>query len=196
MMQDADGDSRQRFAAIIERQAERLNTIVDGVIDAYRARDGELTVECEWVDVAELLDELASDYATLYPRHRFVVNVEGSPQIETDRRLLGMVISNLLSNAAKYAPPGTTVEVTSRRTSAAIHLRVDDEGPGVPEHVRGRMFEAGERGRGHAAPGCGLGLFIADILCRALGGTLAYEQRPGGGASFALSLGWQDGAQA
>ena len=100
------------------------------------------------------------------------------------------IIVNLLENAAKYAPAGTSIEVTASRDTKQLFIAVADEGPGVPPGEEERIFEAVHRPPGTSPDirGTGLGLSIARGLAQAQGGTLTYRARGGVGSIFTLAL--------
>jgi signal transduction histidine kinase len=97
---------------------------------------------------------------------------------------------NLIENALKYAPAGSTIELRARRDGNALELRVADRGPGVPTAERDRIFEPFYRPAGGPPDvgGAGLGLSIARRLAEAQGGTVRYEPREGGGSLFVVRL--------
>ena len=175
MLRDAEGDDQARFTAIIQRQAQRLNVIVEGLLAAYGASRGTFRHVRDIIDMTALISELRDEQAMLFPQHRFVIDVEPGRRVSGDRRLLGMVLVNLLSNACKYSPPASTVSIECQTERGAMRISVGDEGPGIPEHLRKRIFMAGERGAMTDASGCGLGLFIAQSLCDAIGAELTLD---------------------
>lgn len=188
-----DPADRQRFAAVIQRQTRRLSGIVDALLAAYSASRGGLAPEPARFDATELLDELCEEQRLLAPGHLFRVGGERPVLLRSDRRVLGIVLGNLLSNAARYSPRGSTVHVSVARTGAAAVFQVSDEGPGVAEEMRARIFRPGEGAPG--GEGFGLGLFIARRLCDAIGAEISVSDTAGGGACFIVTLGAEeDGA--
>jgi K+-sensing histidine kinase KdpD len=190
MLDLAEGDDARRFTAIIQRQALRLSTIVDGLLEAYRASHGELRHVRRLVDMKELLDGLSVEYQVLYPQHRFLVEAKPGLQMAVDDRMLSMIVGNLVSNAAKYSPAGSAVRIMADSAGGRMCVRVYDEGPGVPDFLRWRVFRAGDRGLLTDDAGCGLGLFIARQLCDAIGADIALDDADGaGGGCFVVTLG-------
>jgi signal transduction histidine kinase len=126
--------------------------------------------------------------ADLYPQHRFAFEGTALRPVASDARLLGIVVSNLLSNAAKYSPAHTQVTLSCSQNADGTTVRVTDEGPGIPSYLRDSMFAAGVRAaddhRGH-----GLGLYVARKLCDSIGAKLEVESEvEGKGATFVLTL--------
>jgi two-component system sensor histidine kinase KdpD len=100
-----------------------------------------------------------------------------------------MILGNLVSNAAKYSPAETPVRIYCDRVGGHTRFRIEDEGPGVPDFLRLRVFRAGERGVFGGDSGCGLGLFIASRLCDAIGAEIQIENNDNRrGACFAVTL--------
>jgi signal transduction histidine kinase len=109
--------------------------------------------------------------------------------VDGDRRLLARAVGNLLRNAQKYA--AHTVALSARRDGGLLRILVDDDGPGIPEEERERVFEPFyrlDRSRDRATGGFGLGLSIAHKAVRLHGGTLSVERSPLGGARFTITL--------
>jgi len=175
MLCDAHGDDQVRFTAIIQRQTRRLNMIVEGLLAAYSASQGTFQRVFDVIDMAALVRELSDEQSALFPQHRLVVSAEPGGRVWADRRLLQMVLVNLISNACKYSPPASTVSIACTSERDAMRISVRDEGPGIPAHLRKRIFNAGERGAMTDESGCGLGLYIAQSLCDAIGAELTLD---------------------
>lgn len=189
MMRSADGDTQLRFTQIIERQALRLNAIVEGLLEAYRAPRDQIQRIRDIVNVRELLDEIQYEHGAQFPRHTFTVTASGRATALLNRRLLSIVLGNLATNAAKYSPAGSSVALSCDVAAGRAVFRVHDEGPGVPAFLRKKIFEAGERGMFGGDSGCGLGLFIAQRLCDAIGAEIDVdENETGRGACFTVSI--------
>lgn len=103
---------------------------------------------------------------------------------EVDAGQLHEALENLIENAIRHCPPGTSIEVELRDDAS---MRVIDHGPGVAPQARGRLFERFFRA-GHGTPGAGLGLAIARDIAQQHGGTVRFEETPGGGATFVLTI--------
>jgi two-component system sensor histidine kinase KdpD len=103
--------------------------------------------------------------------------------------LIVQLFANIFDNAAKYTPPGTTVTVIAREEHGAVHVTVDDDGPGWPAGDPERLFDKFQRGMQEGTiVGVGLGLSICRAIVRAHGGAIAAAARPGGGARLELTL--------
>jgi signal transduction histidine kinase len=167
------------------RDIAELDALVDEILLASRLDHAAAPPPAETVDLLALAAEEAAraKAALLQPEPAGAAfEVAGSP------RLLRRLIRNLVENAAKHgAPP---VEVALSRVGDSITVRVDDRGPGIPEAERERVFEPFYRPTGwaEAAGSWGLGLSIVRQIAERHGGSAACEARPGGGASFVVTL--------
>jgi len=175
-------------AAVVAREAGRLERLVGDLLALARLRQGVLEVHGEPVDLAAVGREAEE---RLRPRAREAgveVRVEGGPAPATaDHGRALQVVTNLLDNAIRVSPEGGTVTLAA----APGELRVSDDGPGIPAAELSHAFERFHlRSRGaHASPdGAGLGLAIVRELTAAMGGSVAVENRAAGGAQFTVRL--------
>ena len=106
---------------------------------------------------------------------------------------LDRVLSNLLGNALRFTPAGSTVRLGLRRDGATVTFTVDDQGPGVPEEMQARLFQKFSQGKTKAGS-AGLGLYFCRITVERWGGSIGYTTREDGGARFWFSLRRPDGA--
>jgi signal transduction histidine kinase len=188
MISEGDAEEQKRFACIIRRQAHRLSGIVDGLLAAYGATGHVCHGDGDVIALPELLEELCEEQRLQYPRHRFHLETEQDDRIYADRRMLAIVVSNLLSNAAKYSPAGSTVRVSTHHYENAVRIEVEDEGDGVAASDRARIFDAGFRGNTRAE-GIGLGLYVARMLCDAMHARLIVNSSEDtGGACFVVEV--------
>jgi signal transduction histidine kinase len=108
--------------------------------------------------------------------------------VEGARDELVRMVSNLIANAIRHTPPGTTVRAAVARRDGAVELVVEDDGPGVPPDLAPHVFERFVRGGGDRAGSSGLGLAIVRAVAEAHGGSVRLEPREGGGARFVVRL--------
>jgi signal transduction histidine kinase len=175
-------------AAVVGREAARLERLVGDLLALARLRQGVLEVGREPVDLTVVAREAEE---RLRPRAREAaveVRVEGgaAPALADHGRTL-QVVSNLLDNAIRVSPQGGTVTIAT----APGELRVADRGPGIPAEELPRAFERfhlRSRAGNGSSEGAGLGLAIVRELTEAMGGTASVENLPGGGAQFTIRL--------
>jgi PAS domain S-box-containing protein len=175
-------ESTQRAA----KQAQRLGSLVETLLDVSRVSGGRLELEVQTVDLAEL----ARDAASHFDVGEGPIEVDAAAPVigRWDRVRMEGVISNLLSNAAKYGP-GKPIRVRVRAEGGKAILTVRDEGIGIAEVDQARIFERFERAvstRNYG--GLGLGLWIANEIVRAHNGEITVESSPGQGAAFTVLL--------
>jgi two-component system sensor histidine kinase KdpD len=179
------------FARVIEEEAQRLNRIVGNLLDLSRIEGGSLRPEKGWYDVGALVDDVVGRLRPLTAQHQVVVDVQDDlPPVPLDYVEIDQVLSNVLDNAAKYAPPGTEIRIRVRAADANVRIDVADRGPGIPSASLPRLFDPFYRGEeGKPRPkGLGLGLAVARGLVEAHGGRIWAENRPEGGTLVVVVL--------
>ena len=180
-------ESRGRLLAIIQHDVRRLDRLISDISDASRL-DAELQrQEAAPVDLAKLLSTLVA-VANEVKRDdgvKVTVKFEGGGtrafQVPGHDSRLGQIVDNLIENARSFSPPGSTVRVTCRRLRNQIEVYVDDDGPGVRDDVREKIFERFYTDRPHQGFGqnSGLGLSISKQIVDAHGGSIWVENRAG-----------------
>lgn len=189
LMQSSEPLEQRRLAEIIHRQAYRMSGIVDAVLQMYAASSAPRNRAHEHVDLSVFLSDLCAEQAASFAQHTFTVHATTDHAVGADRRMLSMVVTNLLSNAAKYSPAGTTVSVSAGLDGDDVVIEVEDEGSGVPPEFRKRIFEPGYRSEQERSDSYGLGLFVADRLCAEMNGALSVGPATRGcGARFVVRL--------
>lgn len=183
----------QRFLAIIERNAERLQQLIDDLLDLSRIESRELSLAHDPVNVADVIEhvvELLSERAARSGTKLVTLLDADLPEVHADVGALEQVLQNLLDNAVKYCP-GATITIGARRGEGTTILSVSDTGPGIePKHLA-RLFERFYRvdaGRSRSLGGTGLGLSIVKHLVEAMGGTVSVSSEVGRGTTFIVEL--------
>jgi signal transduction histidine kinase len=174
----------------VRQHAQRLNQLLAQLMDVSRISKGLLELQCELVDLADLVRELVARYEELLAAAGCSVQVNASPPVlgKVDRLRLEQVLTNLLTNAMKYAP-GKPLELEVRQEGADVLVSVKDQGPGIPRETLERIFHRFERASGrHHRESLGLGLYIARQIARAHGGELVVDSHLGQGTRFTLRL--------
>jgi PAS domain S-box-containing protein len=179
----------------VRRNEEHLLALIDDLLQFTSIRAGQLRVSAAEVSVPEVLENLE----TLVPPDasgRFRYRCEAcDPDLRAvgDRERIEQILLNLVSNAVKFGRPGTEVAVTAEPVGGAVHLRVRDAGPGIPDERLEEIFQPFVQARDapsadFSRQGVGLGLAISRELAAAMGGTLTAESTPGAGSVFTLTL--------
>jgi signal transduction histidine kinase len=187
------GDSAQDQAArlqLLSRQVRRLNVLVDDLLDVAQIRTGQMRLRLEPVDLALVARETAERFSQPAARARSEIQVAADHPVPGtwDRARLEQVISNLLSNALKFAP-GQPVQLSVFAAPAGATLVIEDHGPGIDPQQLPHIFERFARGvpvTGHG--GLGLGLYIVREIVQALGGRITVASEAGRGTRFTVVL--------
>lgn len=172
-------------------QVERLDGLVDRILESVRDDRPELTVRRSRFDVRGTAAATVKELMPILRRHRVRAPRTATPiWVRGDRRKTAEVLGGLLHNATKYAPEGTAIAVGVAKDGDRAVVRVADEGPGVSAEDRERIFHPFVRGNGATAgiPGSGIGLYACRRIVEAQGGKLWYEDGTGSGSAFVFSL--------
>jgi signal transduction histidine kinase len=187
------------------KQIKRLNVLVEHLLDTSRIQLGRLVLNKTELDLVELVEAAAANaLATDASQHTIEVTAETGRLVGTwDAARLEQVISNLLGNALRYSPPGTRIDIRVEQIGDTARVSVADQGPGVPESQRARLFERyfqtttlsdrmpaqhGSTGPVVMHKGLGLGLHISSEIVAAHGGEIGMEPNPHGGSIFWFTL--------
>jgi signal transduction histidine kinase len=179
-----------RYLRSMQRDVDALAALVDDLFLLTRLEAGRVELHPEPVDLAELADEAVESLAPVASARGVTLRLHAGGPVPArgNATALGRVIRNLLDNALRHAPSGSTVDVTVRADGPPT-VRVVDEGPGFPPGFGERAFERfsrAEPSRARATGGAGLGLAIARGLVEAHGGRIWIEDPPGGRVAFEL----------
>ncbi len=169
-------------------QVERLDRLVDAVLASVRPTDDVLSAPLEPIDVADVIEDVVESLRPILERHQPVVRVPVRHHAFADASKLRQILEYLVENAVKYAPPETTIAIDAGIVEGTIRVGVSDEGPGIPEEWRDRIFEPYARRDTKTARGSGIGLYAAKRLAESMGAALWCEPSAGGGARFVVAL--------
>ncbi len=185
-------DERQHVYEVLLREEERLERLVDQLLRAT-ALERVRSLEVQPFDLGRLACERVESFRREVPDRSVAVLCTQPVGAVADPQAVGRVLDDLLSNAAKFTPPGApiTVRVAAEDLAGAAVVRVEDQGAGVAEADRERVFDKFTRLGDHLTrpqQGVGLGLYIVRRTIEAMAGTVRCEEAPGGGASFVVEL--------
>jgi two-component system, OmpR family, sensor histidine kinase KdpD len=185
-----NADRRTTLGNLIERKARDMSQLLTNVLDLVRMEFGGRAVRCDWHAIDELVALALRASQSRLAQWRIDLDVPPDlPLILVEPTLIVQILSNLLENAAKYTPAGTTVTICAAATEKSISIAVSDDGPGLPPGDPERLFEKFQRGRSESnIVGVGLGLAICRAAARLHGGDIRACNNPGGGARFEISL--------
>jgi PAS domain S-box-containing protein len=184
----------ERERAILERQVKHVVGLVDDLLDVSRITRGKIELSQEVVEVSEILAKALELTGPLLDerRHRVVTDVAPGLRLMGDPLRLAQVLTNLVSNAAKYTEPGGRIEIFASQENGAVVLRVRDSGVGLDAELLPRVFDLFVQGRqslDRARGGLGLGLAIVRSVVEMHGGEVsAHSEGPGKGSEFRVRL--------
>ena len=185
-----DANELRRFWQDDDRQLTRLASLVDRMLDVSRLSSGKFEISHEELDLGLVVQETVGILGPvlLESGNEIRLDIEPNLVIHGDRLRLEQVVTNLLTNAGKYAP-GRPVDIRVKRVGESALVTVRDHGPGIPAADRERVFQAFERlASSPYASGLGIGLFLSQRIAEAHGGKIRVGAASGGGAEFIVSL--------
>lgn len=184
---------RTQMAAMINTESKRLAGIIQTFLNVERLTAGEMQLQRSTFAPGDLIDVCVERVRPLASNKDISIERVGAPpaSISGDRELLEYAVYNLLTNAVKYSPPHTQVEVHSEQTGQALRISVKDQGIGMDRQEAKRVFEKfyrTEKAERSGEMGSGIGLSIVDQIARQHGGSVGVESAPGRGSTFTLVL--------
>jgi two-component system phosphate regulon sensor histidine kinase PhoR len=198
---EKDPEAAIRFVDMIERNACRLQELVEDLLELSRIESKQARFEAEPVEVGPVVEQILALFREPVERKRqraVAASTESLPAVLGDRRAIEQVLTNLVENAVKYCPDGATITVRATEKAAAgnadartVRIAVEDTGPGIEAKHLPRLFERfyrADKGRSRDMGGTGLGLSIVKHLVEAMDGKVGVESTPGKGTSFWFTL--------
>jgi K+-sensing histidine kinase KdpD len=183
-------ETRQDLLETIYSESERMERLINNLLDMTRMESGGMVLKREWLPVQELVGSAIRRHDRRLKGREVKSNLPADlPLIHADGVLIEQVLSNLIDNAIEYTPQGSSIEVGASVSDHKIAIEVADRGPGLPPGTENRVFEKFFRIRPtETRRGIGLGLAIVRGIVEAHGGQITAANRSGGGASFRFTL--------
>ncbi|SDS53672.1 ATP-binding protein [Opitutus sp. GAS368] len=183
---------REAIGSMLE-EAQRMNTLVGQLLRLARLESDELPIQRRTVELRQHLAAACDSVAVLAEEKQIQLDLEcpAGLQATADVTLLLHAVVNLLDNAIRHSPPGSTIRLGVDRENDVVNITVIDQGPGIPAEHRERIFERFYRlepSRLRPDGGAGLGLCIAKTAIERLDGRIVADSGPGGGAMFRITL--------
>lgn len=190
-----DPHASTRFVDIIERNAQRLQSLVEDMLDLSKLESNEFRLKRERVELSSVVPIVLALFRERAEKKGVRLSAQlapAPPPVEGDARGLEHVLSNLVDNAVKYCPSGSSITVRAAQEGDRVRLVVVDTGPGIPPEHLPRLFERFYRvdaGRSRELGGTGLGLSIVKHMVEAMRGAVSVDSTVGEGSTFTVSLG-------
>jgi PAS domain S-box-containing protein len=189
--EDVSLEEAKGYAGDINKDAERLNRMINDMLDLDRIEAGRLTLQMQSVEINSLLEDAVGRARASSARHVIVVNLDpASPLVQCDPDRIAQVAANLLSNAIKYSPAGGEILVGSTARDGHVDVSIRDHGIGIAPDFIQRLFGRYERYEKmtNKIIGTGLGLAITRQIIEMHGGKIWVDSAPGAGSDFHFTL--------
>jgi signal transduction histidine kinase len=185
-----DPAQQREFLAIIDQEADRLTELIDQLLDVVRMQAGTLQVMTAKTTLPSIVERALPQLETLTANHRLEVALPlDLPDIVTDNRRVAQVLVNLVGNAAKFSSPGTRIQLGATVQDSVVEVTVSDQGIGIPDEERSRVFEVFHQVRNHQPQqGAGLGLAICRGIVQAQGGTIWIDENASPGTTIRFTV--------
>lgn len=184
-----DERTQQELLESIRDEADRLNRLVQNLLEMTRLESGTLQLHREWHPLEEVIGAALARLSTRLGSRPVTVNIPRDlTLVPIDDVLIEQVLVNLLDNAVKYTPPDTAIRILATPTDGQVTVEVADGGPGLPRGEEDRVFEKFYRAASNDRRGAGLGLAICRGIVQAHGGRMWARNRPEGGVAFLFTL--------
>lgn len=178
--------SAEAVEAIV-RQTDHMVVLIETLVDVGSLEAGRLTLRSESVEINKVIDQIITDLRSVVPNNPVQLSMGHEGVCSLDPSRVRQVVTNLLTNAAKFSPAGEPIDVTVKCIGSLAKIAVVDRGPGVPPERIGDVFRKFARAD-KQKEGRGLGLYMSRAIARAHGGELNCRRAPTGGAEFVLEL--------
>jgi signal transduction histidine kinase len=190
---DAPTGRRVAYYGALQRQTERLQRLVESLLDFGRLESGRSGYHLQPLDLRPMIEQITREFLDdpAARGHALSVETDGQLSVSADPDAIRNAVWNLLDNAAKYSPPSAPIIVSVQDGAGCVEVHVRDAGSGIPVQEQGQIFEKfvrGERARQEGVPGTGIGLAMVRQIAKAHGGSVRVSCPPGSGAVFTLAL--------
>jgi PAS domain S-box-containing protein len=193
---EVPGERALTSLARMERNVQLVIDLIGELIDFERSSDTALTLKRSEFDLHEMIDHIIDqvrDVATY--RSISLVNEAETIRVNADRPRIARVVLNLVANALKFSPPNSSITITTKKSASSVEVRISDQGPGIPKHLIGAIFEryfqiqtADGELTDSKIPGSGLGLAICKAFVEAHAGLIGVESKEAQGSTFWFTL--------
>jgi two-component system sensor histidine kinase KdpD len=181
-------DEQAEQIDLILAEVERLTRLFQNILEMARIDAGAVAADVRWAHPSEIVAAARDQVEQTLRQHTLTVRIDPDVPVRLDPRLTATAVAHLLENAAQYAPPGSTIDLSARATGEGLMIQVRDYGPGIAPADLPHLFERFYRGDAAKAraSGTGMGLWIARGLLAAQQGRIWAENCPDGGAQLTI----------
>ena len=191
LLMDAESHQNPGQQSMLEKmdiQIIKLTSLIGDLLDVSKSNSGQLYLDIEEIDFNQLVKEVVNVMQLTIKTHTIELNLSETKMVEGDKNRLGQVITNLISNAAKYSPQSDKIIISTRSNSNEIKLCVRDFGIGIPLSQQPKLFSRFFRVTKNTFPGLGLGLYICNEIIKRHSGRMDFKSDEGEGSTFCFYL--------
>jgi two-component system CheB/CheR fusion protein len=173
------------------QQVKKMTTLINGFLSLSRFESGKLHIDKATFNLNELVNEIVDDFRLIMTGREIVCSFGSSPIINTDRDKIGSVITDLISNAAKYSAGGKPIHLSVPETLNEVRISVQDQGVGIRPEDQNRIFERYYRAsteQNKNVSGFGIGLYLSAEIIKLHNGKIWLESKIGSGSTFYVTL--------
>jgi len=185
-------DEQRDFIQTIQQEADRLQELIDHLLDLSRLEAGMLPISLAPHSLHEIIDDALPQFHSLIGGHTLTQNLpDNLPQVYVDARRISQVLVNLVRNASTYAPQGTEIGISASVRGDFVQINISDQGPGIPPAEHKGVFKAFQRGvnvENSSAKGAGLGLAICKGLVEAHGVRIWIKKKTTSGTTISFTI--------
>jgi len=181
-------DKEKGFFHHIQNAADRMHRLIDSVYFYTRLDDASQEIMREFCDAGQIVEEVKENIIRLIQERNASITYDSLPHVQTNRMQLLQVLQNLICNAIYHSTADPVIHIQARESGKEWQFRVADNGPGIREEYRERIFEPFKRMSGPKEQGLGLGLAICKKIVESHHGKIGYEPGPEGGSVFLFTI--------
>jgi signal transduction histidine kinase len=184
-------EKQKKLIHMTLEETSRLNTLINNILISSQLEAGGLNPDKEDLDLSNLFKDCIRDFRNRYPERNFNEEIEPDTDITGDALLLQMLINNLLENAVKYSPKEKPITGILKKNNGSIILSVIDEGPGIPDEEKKKIFQRFYRMGNELtrkAQGTGLGLYLSRIIAKDHNATISVSGHLPNGSNFTVTF--------
>jgi two-component system sensor histidine kinase VicK len=173
------------------KQASRMTTLINGFLNVSRLESGQIHIDRTYFDLAELMKETQEETLAQVSSHQIVFAPAPTTIVHADRDKIGQILTNVISNAVKYSPLGSTIDISCVTNGGKAVISVKDQGMGISQEELPKLFERYYRAidtEKHRIAGFGIGLYLCFEIIKRHQGNIWAESEPGKGSKFYFTL--------
>ncbi len=188
-------DRQKEYLERVQKVNENMIELVETLLNISRIEIGSINIDKKEVSVPQIIDNILLELSTIIETKKLnvITDYDGSLEhLETDPKLLRIVIQNVVSNAIKYTPPMGIIKISLKDSFGEKAIVVSDTGIGIPEEDKGKiftkLFRAGNAQKESESQGTGLGLYLVKSIVEAMGGSIEFVSEVGKGSTFTIKI--------